>query len=173
MMAHRLHLPHLNVILMLTNKNMKLNLILVILLLNGCSTIMVQNPSLNDLSGVWEASGPIPYAKLIIEPYKENLLIVVKSQEEVEVYKIKFFKPKEYGFGFEIVNLKEKMKSKKMNGVIIFDRVVLSPEDDEKLQIWFVKSDDLAKYQGLADKEIKKYNNSLRSNKSHDAALIG
>ncbi len=120
----------------------------------------MQNPILNDISGEWEASGPMPYAKLVIAQNKSNYMVVVQNEKEIEIYELKSFKSLANGFECEIVSINKNKKLEKMNGAVILNRVVLSPANDETTKIWFIRSRDLAKYQGIANTELEKHNNA-------------
>lgn len=136
-----------------------IQLISSVFLLSGCSIFITQNPTLEDISGDWVATAPMLYAKLVISKNKPNYMAVVKSEKKVEIYKLISFKTLENGFECEMVNIKKNKKNspEKMKGVVIFDRVVLSPEHDETTKIWFIRASDFEKYQGIADAELKKH----------------
>ena len=134
----------------------------------GCSL----NPTLQDITGVWVSIGPFPYAKLIVEPGENNILVFAEDVEKAKILEFKSFKTEEYGFRCEVVGLDESGETTKMQGIVINDRIVLSPENDKNTMMWFVREDQLIKYKAIVENKIKEHNKKLNMDPAKNAGPV-
>jgi len=150
----------------------KLTYIICAIFLSGCSLFVLKNPTLDDITGVWESVGPMPYAKLIIEPGGDNIVVVMKNKDEAKILEFRSFKSEKNGFSCEIIGLDKNGESTRMNGFVLNDRIALIPEKNEKTTIWFVRENDLKQYQSIVAKAVKEHNKRLNSNAVKSAAPV-
>jgi len=129
----------------------------VFILASGCKSLMVQNPTLHDLSGTWESTGPLSYFRLSVSEKGAGILAIVFDENTVKLYKINSFQSLEQGLKIKLVDINGEEKSVLLEGHLIFGRLALSGVSEPEEILWFTKSDALSKYREIAIDEINKH----------------
>jgi len=151
----------------------KIFLIIVVLFsFYGCSAFTVQNPKIDNLIGEWEATAPMIYAKLIVHSEDNNILITINENKAINKFTLKEFKSLENGFEVQVVDLSSNNKPEKMKGALMLGKLILEPVDNKDMEIWFIRSKDLSKYQEIVNGEIEKYNQQLNFDAAKNAAQV-
>lgn len=126
-------------------------------LASSCTSLMVQNPALNDLSGTWESTGSISYLMLSVSEKETGLLAIVFDKNTIIIYKIDSFQSLEQGFKIRFVDINGKQKPILLEGNIILGRLALKDPSVLNEILWFIKSNDLSKYKIIATDEINRH----------------
>ena len=118
---------------------------------------MVQNPTLQDLEGSWESTGPVSYFQLSVDKKGTGLLAIVFDEKTLKLYKLEEFKSFEHGFTIKLIDTKGNEKPVSLEGEIVFGRLALKKAPDHDEILWFIKTEDLSKFRNIASDEIKSF----------------
>lgn len=129
---------------------------LIFILASGCVSMMVQNPTLHDLSGTWESTGPLSYLRLSVGENDPGVMAIIFDESSVKLYRIDSFQSLEQKFKIKLVDINGEEKPFFLEGHFVLGRLALNNILEPEEILWFIRSDDLSKYQKMAIDEINK-----------------
>ena len=139
---------------------MKIKLLIsvfVLILINGCTTLITQKPTLQDLQGEWESTGPALFYQLNITDKGSGYLAVVFDKETIKVYKLEELITLEQNFRARFIDTEEDEKPVDIIGTLIMGRLVLEGVSNHNEKIWFLNRNDLGIYRKMANARIGKH----------------
>jgi len=118
--------------------------------------MMVQNPTLHDLSGTWESTGPLSYFRLSVGENDFGVMAIVFDENSVKLYRIDSFQSLEQKFKIKLVDINGEEEPVFLEGHLVLGRLALNSISEPEEILWFIRSDDLSKYRKTAIDEINK-----------------
>lgn len=145
------------------------NLFVVFIVLNGCTTLISQKPSIRDLRGTWESTGQASYYQLTIEDEGNSFFVIVFDSENVKVYRLDSFNSLDNGFTAKFVDTEGDEDPVDIKGILMMGRLALEDKTSEKGKIWFLKTKNLEIFRNLANDRIhkEKHNQVFSPKPSH------
>ena len=138
---------------------MKLKTLILILgffIINGCTTLVTQEPTKLALQGKWESTGPFSYYQLIISENDNGSLTVVHHNDNIKIYKLKDLRTLEKSFEAIFADTEAKEQPFTIFGALISGRLVLEGKAKHNEKIWFLKNSDLDSFRKVANDAISK-----------------
>jgi len=129
----------------------------VVILASGCVSLMVQNPTLHDLSGSWESTGPLSYFRLSVNENDAGIMAIVFNEKSIKLYKIDSFQSLQQKFKIKLVDINGEEEPVLLEGHLVLGRLALNNISEPDEILWFTRSEDLLKYRKAAINEINKH----------------
>lgn len=125
--------------------------------LSGCSSLFAKRLGTEDIEGVWESVGFVPYARLTFSESGEGVLVAVYGEESYAVFTLNNFESQEAGFTVNVVDNSRNGEAEKLEGSFFNGQLNLKGVADDDEGVWFTKAERLAAFKRFALEKLKSH----------------
>jgi hypothetical protein len=131
--------------------------------LSSCSIIATNNPSIEDIEGLWESTTFGSYSAISILSENNGILVMVVSEDDVKSYKLASFLPSEYEIEMEFIDIEGIEKPVVVTASVIDGSLMITDKAEPEIHFWYISAKELSQYRVLAAKAIR-----AQKEKSHN-----